>query len=65
MNGANNDYDYASQKLSEVDRRIEEKLFERNLLLETDIDRGIRNTENEIKKLKTSLDYLNIKSLTD
>ena len=39
--------------------------MERNLFLETYIDKGIRNAENEIKKLHASLDYLKIKSPDD
>lgn len=64
-NEANKDFSDASQKLGEVERKIEEKLLERNLLLETYIDKGIRSAESEIKKLNTSLDYLKIKSPDD
>ncbi len=62
VNEANKDFDNASQRLAEINRQIEDELLQRNLLLETDIDKGIRNTENEIKKLKASLDYLKIVS---
>jgi len=60
LNEADKDFDNASQRLAEINRQIEDELLQRNLLLETDIDKGIRNTENEIKKLKTSLELLKI-----
>lgn len=64
-NEANKDFSDAAQKSGEIDRKIEEKVLERNLLLETYIDKGIRSAEIEIKKLKTSLDYLKIKAPDD
>ncbi len=64
-NEANKDFSDATQKLGEIDRRIEEKILERNLLLETYIDKSVRSAENEIKKLNASLDYLKIKSPDD
>ncbi len=64
-NEANKDFSDASQKLGEIERKIEEKILERNLFLETYIDKGIRNAENEIKKLHASLDYLKIRSPDD
>lgn len=65
VNEANKDFDDATQRIGEISRKIEEETQERKLLLETDIDKGIKNTENEIEKLKASLDYLKVVSPED
>ncbi|MCP4179225.1 MAG: hypothetical protein GY756_15810 [bacterium] len=59
---ARNDFDEATQQVHEIERRIEAKHLERKLLLETDIDRNIRRTQNEIRKLKIAKGYLKIVS---